>query len=73
LKVAYFAEGGGKFVMQFVSVPSFGGLPGAFWGSGLLMAISLSYTLINGFFSIVIVDVYQSIFMFVSCSNRVVY
>ena len=50
--------------MEFIDVPDALGLPGAFWGAGLLMAISLSYTLVNGFFSIVVVDVYQSIFMF---------
>ena len=46
LQVAYFAEGGGKFVEEFVSIPSVAGLPGTFWGAGVLMAISLSYTLV---------------------------
>ena len=45
-QVAYFAEGGGKFVVEFVSVPAYGGLPGPFWGAGLLMAVSLTYTLV---------------------------
>jgi len=64
LMVAYFAEGGGKFVVEFLNFQSWLGLPDKFWAAGLLMFISLSYSLVNGFFSIVIVDVYQSLFMF---------
>ena len=46
VQVAYFAEGGGKFVMEFVDIPDWIGLPGSFWGAGALMLISLSYTLL---------------------------
>ncbi|OQR89135.1 sodium:solute symporter [Achlya hypogyna] len=62
--VTYFAIGGGKFVTEFVAVPAWGGLPSEFWAAGGLMLIALCYTIIAGFTSMVLTDVYQSIFIF---------
>ncbi|OQR81347.1 sodium:solute symporter [Thraustotheca clavata] len=62
--VTYFSIGGGKFVTEFVSIPSYWGLPSDFWASGGLMLIALCYTIIAGFTSMVLTDVYQSIFIF---------
>ncbi|KAF0716250.1 Aste57867_2938 [Aphanomyces stellatus] len=64
--VAYFAIGGGKFVTEFIHVPAWGGLPPDFWAAGLLMAIAMLYTIVAGFTSMVLTDVYQSLFIFAS-------
>ncbi|RQM30120.1 hypothetical protein B5M09_007604, partial [Aphanomyces astaci] len=64
--VAYFSIGGGKFVTEFIAVPAYGGLPSDFWASGGLMAIALGYTIVAGFTSMVLTDVYQSLFIYAS-------
>ncbi|CAK4724693.1 hypothetical protein LEN26_018361 [Aphanomyces euteiches] len=66
LSVAYFAIGGGKFVTEFIDVPSWGGFPGDFWAAGLLMVIAVLYTIVSGFTSMVLTDVYQSLFIYAS-------
>ncbi|ETV94701.1 hypothetical protein, variant [Aphanomyces invadans] len=64
--VAYFSIGGGKFVTEFVAVPAYAGLPPDFWASGILMAIALMYTIVAGFTSMVLTDIYQSLFIYPS-------
>ncbi|RHY31656.1 hypothetical protein DYB32_003284 [Aphanomyces invadans] len=64
--VAYFSIGGGKFVTEFVAVPAYAGLPPDFWASGILMAIALMYTIVAGFTSMVLTDIYQSLFIYAS-------
>ncbi|KDO32119.1 hypothetical protein SPRG_03337 [Saprolegnia parasitica CBS 223.65] len=60
----YFAIGGGKFVTEFVPLPSWLNLPPEFWAAGGLMLVAVAYTIIAGFTSMVLTDVYQSVFIF---------
>uniref|UniRef100_K3WBU1 Uncharacterized protein n=1 Tax=Globisporangium ultimum (strain ATCC 200006 / CBS 805.95 / DAOM BR144) TaxID=431595 RepID=K3WBU1_GLOUD len=66
LAVTYFAVGGGKFFTEFISIPSWLGLPPEFWAALFLMIVAILYTIASGFTTVVYTDVYQSLFIFTS-------
>ena len=63
ITVSYFAIGGGKFVEEFVEVPSWLGIPSHLWAAAGLMLVAMSYTVISGLAGIVWTDVWQAFFM----------
>ncbi|BFN37386.1 Na+:solute symporter [Fidelibacter multiformis] len=62
--VTYFAIGGGKFLDEFLGIPSFAGLPGAFWAATILIVLAMIYTVASGLYGVVWTDVFQGILIF---------
>lgn len=62
--ISYFAVGAGKFVTEFLTMPTWLGMKQEFWGAALLMAVAMGYTVVNGFVGVVWTDVYQALFIF---------
>ncbi len=62
--ITYFAIGGGKFLGEFLGIPTFLGLPSRFWAAGILIVISMIYTVASGLYGVIWTDVFQGIFIF---------
>ena len=62
--VTYFAIGAGKFVGEFLGIPSFGGLPSEFWASSLMIFLAMIYTVTSGLYGVVWTDVFQGFLIF---------
>ncbi len=62
--VTYFAIGGGKFLDEFLGIPSFAGFPGAFWAATILIVLAMIYTVASGLYGVVWTDVFQGILIF---------
>jgi len=59
--VTYFAIGGGKFLDEFLGIPSFWGLSSEFWAAAILIAVSLVYTVASGLYGVVWTDFFQAV------------
>lgn len=62
--ITYFAIGSGKFVAEFLNIPSFWGLSNEFWASVLITFVSLLYTVASGLQGVVWTDVAQGLIIF---------
>jgi len=62
--VTYFAIGGGKFLDEFLGIPSLFGLPGAFWAATILIILAMIYTVASGLYGVIWTDVFQGILIF---------
>ncbi|MFZ0390523.1 MAG: sodium:solute symporter [Calditrichia bacterium] len=62
--ITYFAIGSGKFVAEFLGIPSFLGLSSQFWAAGLMIFLAMIYTVASGLYGVVWTDVFQGILIF---------
>ncbi|MFQ6079681.1 MAG: sodium:solute symporter, partial [Thermodesulfobacteriota bacterium] len=62
--ITYFAIGSGKFVAEFLGIPSFLGLPSQFWTATLMITLAMIYTVASGLYGVVWTDVFQGILIF---------
>lgn len=62
--ITYFAVGSGKFVAEFLGIPSFWGLSSEFWASTIMIALAMTYTVASGLYGVVWTDVFQSVLIF---------
>ena len=62
--ITYFAVGSGKFIGEFLGIPSFGGLSSEFWAATLMIVLAMIYTVASGLYGVVWTDVFQSILIF---------
>lgn len=62
--ITYFAIGSGKFVAEFLGIPSFWGLSSQFWAASLMIALAMIYTVASGLYGVVWTDVFQGILIF---------
>jgi len=60
----YFAIGSGKFIGEFLGIPSFFGLSSEFWAAMLMIVLSMVYTVASGLYGVVWTDVAQGILIF---------
>jgi SSS family solute:Na+ symporter len=58
--ITYFAIGSGKFIDEFLGIPSFLGLSSQFWAATLMIVLSSTYTVVGGLYGAVWTDVIQS-------------
>jgi len=70
--ITYFAIGGGKFLGEFLGIPSFWGLPSHFWAAGILIVISMIYTVASGLYGVIWTDVFQGFFIFLIIGYMVI-
>lgn len=64
--VTYFAIGAGKFIGEFLGIPSFGGFPSEFWAAALMIFLAMIYTVSSGLYGVVWTDVFQGILIFLT-------
>ncbi|UCE20248.1 MAG: sodium:solute symporter [Gemmatimonadota bacterium] len=62
--ITYFAIGSGKFVAEFLGIPSFMGLSGQFWAATLMIVLAMIYTVASGLYGVVWTDVFQGVLIF---------
>lgn len=62
--ITYFAIGSGKFVAEFLGIPSFLGLPSQFWAASLMIVLAMIYTVASGLYGVVWTDVFQGVLIF---------
>lgn len=62
--ITYFAIGSGKFVGEFLGIPSFWGLSSQFWAATLMIVLAMIYTVASGLYGVVWTDVFQGILIF---------
>lgn len=62
--ITYFAIGSGKFVAEFLGIPSFLGLSSQFWAATLMIVLAMIYTVASGLYGVVWTDVFQGILIF---------
>jgi SSS family solute:Na+ symporter len=62
--ITYFAIGSGKFVAEFLGIPSFLGLSSQFWAATLMILLAMIYTVASGLYGVVWTDVFQGILIF---------
>ncbi len=62
--VTYFAVGSGKFVAEFLGIPSFWGFSSQFWAATLMIVLAMIYTVASGLYGVVWTDVFQGILIF---------
>ncbi len=62
--VTYFAVGSGKFIDEFLGIPSFWGLSSEFWAATLMILLAMIYTVASGLYGVVWTDVFQSVLIF---------
>lgn len=60
----YFAIGSGKFVAEFLGIPSFLGLSSQFWAATLMIILAMIYTVASGLYGVIWTDVFQSVLIF---------
>lgn len=70
--ITYFAIGGGKFLGNFLGIPSFLGLPSQFWAATILIVLSMIYTVAAGLYGVIWTDVFQGILIFMAIGYIVV-
>ncbi len=64
--VTYFAIGAGKFIGEFLGIPSFWGFPSEFWASTLMIFLAMIYTVSSGLYGVVWTDVFQGFLIFLT-------
>lgn len=62
--ITYFAIGAGKFVGEFLGIPSFWGLSSEFWAAALMIVLAMIYTVASGLYGVVWTDVFQGVLIF---------
>ncbi|MBN1154687.1 sodium:solute symporter [candidate division KSB1 bacterium] len=62
--ITYFAVGSGKFIAEFLGIPSFWGLSSEFWASTIMIVLAMTYTVASGLYGVVWTDVFQSVLIF---------
>ena len=62
--ITYFAIGSGKFVAEFLGIPSMLGLSSQFWAATLMIVLAMIYTVASGLYGVVWTDVFQGILIF---------
>jgi SSS family solute:Na+ symporter len=62
--ITYFAIGSGKFIGEFLGIPSFWGLSSEFWAATLMIVLAMIYTVASGLYGVVWTDVFQGILIF---------
>ncbi len=62
--ITYFAIGSGKFVAEFLGIPSFLGLGSEFWAATLMIVLAMIYTVASGLYGVVWTDVFQGTLIF---------
>jgi Na+/proline symporter len=62
--ITYFAIGSGKFVAEFLGIPSFAGLSSQFWAATFMIVLATIYTVASGLYGVVWTDVFQGILIF---------
>ncbi|GAB4380695.1 MAG: Na+:solute symporter [Calditrichia bacterium] len=62
--ITYFAIGSGKFVGEFLGIPSFWGLSSEFWAATLMIFLAMIYTVASGLYGVVWTDVFQGLLIF---------
>ncbi len=62
--ITYFAIGSGKFVGEFLGIPSFWGFSSQFWAATLMIVLAMIYTVASGLYGVVWTDVFQGILIF---------
>lgn len=62
--ITYFAIGSGKFVGEFLGIPSFWGLDSQFWAATLMIVLAMIYTVASGLYGVVWTDVFQGVLIF---------
>ncbi len=62
--ITYFAIGSGKFVGEFLGIPSFWGLSSQFWAATLMIVLAMIYTVASGLYGVVWTDVFQGLLIF---------
>lgn len=62
--ITYFAVGSGKFIAEFLGIPSFWGLSSEFWASTIMIVLAMTYTVASGLYGVVWTDLFQSILIF---------
>jgi len=63
--ITYFAIGSGKFIGEFLGIPSFLGLSSEFWAATLMIFLAMIYTVASGLYGVVWTDVFQGTLIFV--------
>ncbi len=64
--ITYFAIGSGKFIGEFLGIPSFWGLSSEFWAATLMIALAMIYTVASGLYGVVWTDVFQGSLIFIT-------
>jgi len=62
--ITYFAVGSGKFIGEFLGIPSFWGLSSEFWAATLMICLAMIYTVVSGLYGVVWTDVFQGLLIF---------
>jgi len=62
--ITYFAIGSGKFVAEFLGIPSFAGLSSQFWAATFMIVLAMIYTVASGLYGVVWTDVFQGTLIF---------
>jgi len=62
--ITYFAIGSGKFIGEFLGIPSFWGLSSEFWAATLMIVLAMIYTVASGLYGVVWTDVFQGVLIF---------
>jgi Na+/proline symporter len=62
--LTYFAIGSGKFIGEFLGIPSFWGLSSQFWAATLMIILAMIYTVASGLYGVVWTDVFQGLLIF---------
>ena len=62
--LTYFAIGSGKFIGEFLGIPSFLGLSSEFWAATLMIVLAMIYTVASGLYGVVWTDVFQGVLIF---------
>ena len=62
--ITYFAVGSGKFIAEFLGIPSMLGLSSEFWAATLMIVLAMIYTVASGLYGVVWTDVFQGILIF---------
>jgi len=62
--ITYFAIGSGKFIAEFLGIPSFWGLESQFWAATLMIVLAMIYTVSSGLYGVVWTDVFQGVLIF---------
>ncbi|MBN1895145.1 sodium:solute symporter [bacterium] len=57
--ITYFAIGSGKFIDEFLGIPSFLGISSEFWAAIIMIALAAVYTVTSGLYGVVWTDVVQ--------------
>lgn len=62
--ITYFAIGSGKFIAEFLGIPSFWGLSSDFWAATLMIVLAMIYTVASGLYGVAWTDVFQGFLIF---------